>query len=465
MKAGQTEVVITISDILWSILRRFRMILIVTAIGAAVMGAYGYLQSGDQEEALPSVVDLSGLTEEEKVQIGNAVLLQERYEEMLSEYYSNYIMLMDENQVYRTTLQYYVEIPTESDWSIAGSDYDYATDLLEAYTVYAVGDEVCEAIAEASGGIIRREDLEYLLSATYVNRTLTILVRAADQETSQLMADCVVQAVAVYSRQLNERLGAHTLTLINDFCTVGADESVSNAKTQKKLACENAKTDASDLYLSLTSELQEKVSAILETNEEDKAGNTVSARSVSLRYILTGAVLGFVIAVIIAVCEFIWSRTLNSLAELEQRYGLKLFGKLLLPKGGKHGRDRAIKCGQYHVDGRIPFDDQILYAASRIKLYCTNHRIEEIYLTGSLINRKEEQAWMTNIAKALESLKVRTATAGQTAKSVDVLNGMTSVRNVLLVEQMEKSSRIRFEELLSLCKEQDLNVLGVIVLI
>ncbi len=453
------EIIITFADLFWGILKYWRILVVFTLVGALALGAYGYVKSdtGLSSET-KQLANLAGLSDVDIEAITNAVDLNCLYSNMLSDYDSNYITKIDENKILLTTLSYYVD-------ASVGDNYDYTADLLQAYAIHGIGADLRSAfLAKDEASAIREEDLGYLLSAATEGRTVTFTIRTGAEDSSKQAADTLIElireGVQNASKNLKTEIGNHTLKEISVTATIGPDSVITDAKLVKKTAVETVQEDAEDAYEHLTDGQRARVDAVLAVK---RASSSVSAtRTISKKKVVFGAIFGLVLGVLIALACYVWSKKIVNIAELEQGYGLHVFGKVLLP--AKHNNpfaklDRAIACAAYRVSGKVSETEQIDRVLKRISCRTKEESFAKLLLVGTTMIPAELSD------KAIEWMPEVCTVCAKPTCAEEALLEMHDGGKVVLVEHIGVSKRAAVEDLLKMCEEQNITVLGMVTLL
>ena len=461
------EVNITFADLWYGILRSWRLIVVLTLLVAVAAAGYSYVTADTGVEvSTTQLANTEGLSEETANAVTDAVDLALLYSSMLAEYDASYVTKLDENKVAVTTLVYYIEA------DIPGDAYDYTADLCRAYANLVLSETLTGRMTEG-GSQIGEPDFGYLLTADCEGRTMTCSFRSseADESERNLYVATVEELITEECEKLSQLVGAHSVLCISCETILGPDELITEAKTARTEALDTAKKDASNAYSHVPEEAQERVDAILTVNETDT--QVVIARTVSRKKTVIGAVIGLVVAVIIALCRYVWSSRVVNIAELEQAYGLNVFGRVVTPKEkhvrntGKHRRpasaiDRAIMKKQYRVSWNADYEEQLAFAASRIAMKAENEGIRRLYLAGTDgLTVEHSLNGLTDRLKAL-GLKATAMTQEEPSQN---LKAMAEAGTVVLVERIGACRRTRLDDLVKVCREQGIVLLGIVTLI
>ena len=205
-------------------------------------------------------------------------------------------------------------------------DPDYITPLLAAYAEILQNHEALDKIAEQAG--MEERYLEELITISYDSdaRSLSIRVASDSIERSQTILDALLQVQKDAKKTVEQAIGTHDVKMISSSAsTVAWSELVDiQREYQERVASlEKNKSDLQDDYDLTMQNIQteKRELAMLKVPKKPEGSGTA-------KYIVLGALLGMVVVMGCVTVRFISTGKVYSSAELHQRSGLEVLGRL-----------------------------------------------------------------------------------------------------------------------------------------
>lgn len=457
---------IHLTDLLWKILFSWRFVLVCAVVFAIVLAGGRFWkdrQSTSAKKNQPSLEELKeSLTEDEWEDISKAQTLQRQIASQ-KEYQAKSIrMNLDAYAIDEVILQYYVDTDYAIDLD-KEIQKDYGEELVGAYTAYVENKGIQESL-EAK--------LDWDMDGVYIGELLsikpaeegnqfTLVVAGADADQAAELADQAAVLLEEYQSALADKIGSHTLTLIDRCITVVNDSVLAEAQDalDEKITAQQTKLDT------LTAGFSSTQYQVYQGGDEvaDKAGDIVAAPGFSVKYLVLGAFVGiFLSCVWLALC-FILNGRMKNVKELQEFYRLSIFGSISAENQGKRflaGIDRWLD--SLRRKGKWTQEERQEVLLTNLGLACKRENVEKLFVITSVPLSQNESRLLETLKKNLEKKGIRMVLGQDVLHNASLMEQMAEIGQVVLLEKTEVSSYAEIEQELSLCAQQQIKVLGAI---
>ena len=490
-KMNKFDIDIEIKDILWELIRGWRVIAALAIICAVALTAYQYRidmnktdvvtvkKTQEQLEASMGTQDLDEVTA--------AVALRRQADERSAYMEASYLMRINPYQENVVFLQYYVE----------AEDVNIALDANDTYIAYVNQGTIAKEISEQSNYEMEQVYLAELISivkeegATYINaksasdrmafvvengteeRVFTVKVVGATKEAAETLAADVKASLQQFSSVVTNKIGTHQLQLINENATVIADQSLAelqnwNATSIKTISnnldsMKNEMTgDQITLYTYRTTVVKDDVSAS-NTKVSTPAEKVVS---ISLKHTIIGAVIGVVLGCGVIAVLYLFAAALRNGEEVKKLYGIHLLGYVddsAFQKKKLFGFvDNCIIKLQNGRKKKLTFEEEIQMVCSNIVLNCERNGVKAVFAATSAANNIPQEV-MEAIVKKCMQRGIKVVTGNDLAYDAECLEDVVKIGQVVFIEKEGVSLYDEIYEEIVLCKQHNVNVIGMVV--
>ena len=349
---------ISLVDLMFYCLEKWRGILVLMLIMGILAGAYKYQsvvrsnQSAKQEAAL-ELEDGEAAEEEEDPMTLNERSV-ESYEQIIArcekdveaqEDFLNQsiVMEIDPFHVSTGTLSYYVD---------GGELLD---SLVAAYRTFVTDGSMAEKL-HAKNEAVSVEDLRYLVSFNSSDReayrlgdyemmrpeklVIQILVNMPDEKLCEEYLSEAEEIMKEYSAKLQKTLAAHRLSLLSSVQSEKADSSIQSYQATLRSgyveAVRNLQTYQTEMNTVLSLETEETGSSSGGTGYAAMLANPAAE---ALKYAVIGVVLGGFMACFVLMMLYIMSGRLRNTKTFAEEYGMPMLGLVR-----NSDRKRAVRC-------------------------------------------------------------------------------------------------------------------------
>ena len=343
---------IDLFDLIADILAHWRSVLIAMIVGAVLLGAFGYVKSykefqNTQNEQV-TVSNTNDTTREEKIKrmkesLGDdllagvdSVIVWENKYDLKEIYYKNSLyMQLDPLHVVQTELVCQIQSEDNSAGSKFGIVYGNVINNIGLYDwieqqIGLDAGYVSELVsADVQSGIRVADDEKQILLSD--SNCVKIVIMQKDEESCEKLADAVKEYLAMQQENLSQEIGNHELILLSETMGTVSNTEVLDKQTSYRDEISSLKESITKKKAEFTEEqkqyynlLTQNDSEIVDTTQDAAAESvTVQKPSISIKYVVLGAVIfAFVYAMILCLM-YIFNGKLRASDELQNLYVFK----------------------------------------------------------------------------------------------------------------------------------------------
>lgn len=485
------EMTISLKDLLYRILLRWRLILVYLVLGALIFGGVGYMKNlGAAKKATQG----KPLTAKEQVEKYEAVLTEneiavvqaavntyfdyQKNMELIKEYYTNSIrMQLNPNEVPNLRLQYLIDNHYEAVYPVVEAK-DYTGDIINSYTMMLSDGDVYKKVAAVLGDDMNVAYVGELIGTGSSADILTVYVTGRDEEECKAISRVLQEIIQDGTSDLKKLYGEFDITLIQESYYERANtdllaeqrkqENDYNSLLNNMNGLANNMTDNQKNYYYALLEVEEGEAVVGEEDAEHapEVGEDVQVELFHKKYILLGAVLGVFLVCCYLACRYLLSARLRVKEDLEGPFGIVNLG--VLPLGRPKRKfldcvDRWISSAFGEKNGRFSEEERIRMICAGIRIGAKKSDMKSVYLTGVCSDEACEQVkamLCEQIKKDIEIVRF--------GKSVvydpEALEAMVSSDGVVFVEQIDGSRYDELKKEIEICRQNQVPVIGSVIL-
>ena len=481
---------ISLLDLLYHILRRWRSILLFAVLFCVLLGGVklvkGILTLGSadaKEEQKNYESQLEGYTIS-KEHLGDQVEeLTEAIQDKEDYYDHSVLMKLDPKQAYKGTVTFVVTDAGEMPSTEANRDLSLAIDrkmnsVLGSYVALIQNGTI---LRDVQNGLSSKLDQKYLAELIYAqvdyqSKLLHITVVGDDKQQVQSISDAIIQGLQKASVQMNANVAAHRLELLSSYVGNDADTSIpigmipeAGANTSDA----SYRTSIEDIQKSYTSSIMDMQNQLLDCNnqlselEEPEPPVGASRASVlkeGIKYGIIGFIVGaFVLAFVYALQYLLCGKLMDS-DELNDRYGILLLGDYYAPLHAHTNRiDRWIDRMSGITEDKRSVESVYALSAANIMAQVGTEKNPKLLLMG---NAKSEDfnAAATALSEKLCLSGIDVIAAGNVNKSASAIEKLQQTEQVVLIEQRGASRQQDIQKELLILRKLEKKIIGAIVL-
>lgn len=477
---------VDVKEMFFHALSYWRFILIVALIGAALVGAMKYKKDVAAAEAnIQAQMDAANAPEitvemlEEQLSsieiqnVWNAVqyrqLLKQRREYIDSSIYLN-LNAFKEDVVYLT-------------YAITAADAESIVKELEKHlSGSTMAEKVVEEMALDTKAIYVAEliTIEDTDNETY----FTIKVCADSKEECTALADNVEKQMTSYMESLKskELYADLVVTLTERKQDVIRDEELlakqneyigtfyDDMKDYKKYHSD-FNNEQKSLFEKLTKGKYKIDNSLYATEIEPEEKETVEIDTTvnvkpSIASIIAGFLAGAIAAFAFRAFLYTISKNIHGEDEVKYLFGTTVFGVVDASAHGKKRLlsvvDRLLKRIKVGRRKKLSYETQLQLICTNILICCKNNGITKVHLSGSEM-KKVPSVVLKTIRETLEKAGIEVSNGNGVAYDADSLMELAEKKNGILVEVSEKTSCEEIAKELNLCRQNEVTILGVVL--
>ena len=455
----KTEIYISVKDLIKECIRKIWIIIVAMVVFGILLAGFRYAK--DKKNIANTTVAEST----EKVDVEKIVddLESDDYNQVMT--YVDLTNYRDQNRLYTADAKLMKINPYKVDtvllqYYVNAEDENTRKDMAAAYLSYISGGSLAADVVENNDLEDSSSDIQELIQcdatglttgiAFYTENTNTInmYVYGVDEQDAKDIASYVKESMDAYSQKLSA-VAPHTLTLFEEQYSVTCATKLVSLKNDRfgNLITYNDRTTSYEGLLSdKQKESAQKIVSAQKENDElednDETGKTAKKdetpkASISKKYLVVGAFLGLVLAVVIIVLRYMFDPTIKTSKDLQMFYGTNFIGDVAQADGA-------------------------LLAASKIINMCSNRQIKKVLIAGKMAT--ENEAAIKEVVDAVEKKGIVADIIGDILTDADAVQTLEAKSNVVLVEAVRKSKYEDFNQEKALCESLDAQLLGYIAI-
>ncbi len=455
----KTEIYISVKDLIKECIRKIWIIIVAMVVFGILLAGFRYAK--DKK----NIADTTVAESTEKVDVEKIVddLESDDYNQVMT--YVDLTNYRDQNRVYTADAKLMKINPYKVDtvllqYYVNAEDENTRKDMAAAYLSYISGGSLAADVVENNDLEDSSSDIQELIQCdatglttgtsfyTENTNTINMYVYGVDEQDAKDIASYVKESMDAYSQKLSA-VAPHTLTLFEEQYSVTCATKLVSLKNDRfgNLITYNDRTTSYEGLLSdKQKESAQKIVSAQKENDElensDETGKTAKKdetpkASISKKYLVVGAFLGLVLAVVIIVLRYMFDPTIKTSKDLQMFYGTNFIGDVAQADGA-------------------------LLAASKIINMCSNRQIKKVLIAGKMAS--ENEAAIKEVVDAVEKKGIVADIIGDILTDADAVQTLEAKSNVVLVEAVRKSKYEDFNQEKALCESLDAQLLGYIAI-
>ncbi len=481
---------ISLVDLLYHILRRWRSILLFAVLFCVLLGGFKLVKG---IRTLGSV-DLKEEQKNYESQLEGYTISKEHLENQINEltdaiqdkedYYEHSVLMkLDPKQAYKSTATFVVTDAGELPSSEENRDLSLAIDrkmnsVLGSYVSLIQNGTILRDVQKELSSKLDQKYLAELIytQEDYQSKLLHITVVGADQQQVQSISDAIVQGLQNASVQMNASVAAHRLELLSSYVGSDADTSIpigmipeagantSDASYQASIEgiqknYTNSITDMQNQLLDCNNQLSE-----LEEPEPPVGASRTSVLKEGIKYGVIGFGAGaFILAFVYALQYLLCGKLMDS-DELNDRYGILLLGDYYAPL---HAHPNRLDCWIDRMNGitedKRSVESVYALSAANIMAQVGAEKNPKLLLVGNA-QSKDFNAAATVLSEKLCSSGIDVIVAGNVNESASAIEKLQQAEQVVLIEQRGASRQQDIQKELQTFRKLGKKIVGAIVL-
>lgn len=459
MDNNMYEQEIDLKDLIFAVLRKWRLVVLFTFIFAVLLGGYKctkeLFHQNDEEYVAElkeqyktdqSKYEQSKKAYERDIKSFNASLInQEEYKE------KSILLKVDPYNKGTASVDVFVkmaEVPQST--GITVTPVDFADSVVKAYASAIQQGGFLEDISGRMG-----VDLIYIkelvaVTTDYDSNMLNISVTYTDKEGASKILDVIMKNLKSMYPNIQTQLGEHNLSIINQDIGVITDQKLADYQKQKvdDLATTNKNLDDTEKALK---ELEEPAKPVVLSR--------MSIVKEGVKYAILGGFAGAFMVAFYICLVFVMNGRMNTDEDIKNRFGINHLGGFAQTRAKKefNGVDLWLD----RLEGREIVSNEAVVDLISANILGMLNKGESVFLTG-MLDENQLSALAEDIQHRLSEFKL--------GFGVDILHSAVSLQNlqqydtVILVESRRQTKLREIEKEIEIVRNMRKSVLGYIVM-
>lgn len=486
---------ISLIDLMFEILLKWRIIIVAMVVGGILLGGYSYWQSVQTINAQQNVVSNKVHKENQEeirarlentltdIQKNNvqSVLRYEEYNASYNEYHDNSILMqIDANNVPTMYLVFNVETPNEKDKIIL---FDVYSQIINNGIVEWLAENGMDAkeAAKVIELINVKTDVgnqsEALLSGT--KGSITVSIIHADEMQCKKLAKEVEKLVLAKETEMEAVYGAIEVKLIEEIYATVANFDVLTKQRTILTNTISGNTSADNMKKVFTEDEKEyyelfkgdNINVETETETEDDettvepATVVVQSPSINVTYVILGMVIFAFLYVFFVFVAYILNNKLRASDSMTELYDITQLGVISTVSGKKKFLgfvDALIIRLRDRNKRKFTKEESEEIVAVAIKMAVRKSETNEVSLVGCEVKKQTEDI-CNNIKALLEKEGIKITILDNVLYNAEEMEKLSDISQVVLIEKTGSTMYDEVEKELHLMKRYSIDVLGTIL--
>ena len=302
--------------------------------------------------------------------------------------------------------------------------------------------------------------------------SFSVKVTGATKEEAETLALSVKEAMLNYCATV-DFIGTHQLELVGENSGIVVDQSLAEQQNRNATAIKNISNNLDKMKNEMTGDQISlyvyRTTVSTEVTENSSSGNvsTQKGAQISFKHLFIGIIVGIILACGLIFVLYLFAPALRNSEEIKTLYGVKVIGIVHDNKFQKKRLfgfiDQFIEKLQNRRKKCLSYEQEIQVACANILLDCKKNKIQEAFLTSSAGKDISEEV-RNAIAMKCEEKGIKITLGNAIHYDAEALEQLAQIGNVIFVEKKHSSLYDELYSEISLCKEHDIHVIGMIVL-
>lgn len=467
------EIRINIKDILYRIVRSWRIVLICMFAFAfllnAVTATKNKLSSNKPQKIEESNVSIDkireNLSDEELYAADSTVVAYKTYIEYLNYVKESPIMTMDPTKIPTLTMNYYVDTHYVAEYPVIQYE-DSVVPIIESYKGEIVSQEAYELLADGFASPMGVNYISELLSVANNGqyRMLQIKMLAPSLEDCENLSGIIDDVIHEKTADIKKIYGDFDIYLVACTYTECSNANVIEAKRvavvnlvnykNYYVNMENALTDAQRTYFDACIQKLEfdigtdgnGIGNNIEKVENSQMVSDTHSKYIYSRSIILGALFGLLFACCFIALAYVLASALRNKDDIESGYKIAILGTITFLDSNKrwlHRIDQLIYKIFYGGGPKFTENERINMICAGIRISVEKEQFKNVYITGT--------------SNDDESIRIQQLIIEELKNRVDVSNGISVVYDPESLEKMTASSAVVFVERVGKSLYKDIN--------
>lgn len=448
---------ISIKELGYSVLIKWKQIILISICCVVALSVYQV--KGKTDDNIVQKMDESSFTDAETKQ------LQECYSSYLNyidaEDYkdNNVIMQIDPYHINTDVREYMVVCDNAEDLQVILDSYIYYVSSGAIGTDMGKKDKDTTSLVNAL--VVESKSISGLTEGVRKAVFTVETIHKSEKDATEL-ADEVEKQITDYSKELNNKIGKHTITCLMSNTVIRSHNTLISWQSQMRSAASNEKNDYENKKNSLTALQLEYFNTHYLGNESTIVLTEQTSSKMNYKTILLDIVASVIAAILICTIYYILMGRINYTYGIQNSYGLKMLG--VIPTFLQKEKDPVRKWALYKLYGisgeKGQADQKEL--CDNIKYFAAKQQIKKIYFD---VEKNMQDTMMVDTLDLLRKENVQCTLSTDCDGENNKIQELRDAGNVVIIMRTGKSTYKQLEKQLALYKEEEINVVGILLVV
>ncbi len=457
--------------LMWEIIYHWRALFICAVAGAIGLAGLKYVsdarayKNAQNPQTSTVTMEENSLSDEELQAVENALGLKKQIKQKEDYLAESVYMNLDAYKVNRVSVLFYAT-PEDAE-SFKDETLSFVSgNFVNAYMAYLSNGGLVSRLRKAAGKDMDVTELSELVRTTRMEGSqFMVNVYAEDEAKAEEMADKMVQLVNEYHKTVEEKIGRHELSVLERCSYISYDSGMAASQNEQREGLKNMRASLQTMTTAFTAEQTELYNGVMaeEMDIEQEAVREASPASVSKKYLVLGFLAGGFLVCMWIAGAFILSSRIYRVEELQNIYGLRIFG--MVQAGEKKKRflgfiDRLLD-GLRQKESWTQ-EEQQKVILSNLLMTCKKEGIKSVMFTSAHHLDASDKKAVESMRESLRQNGIHAGYGENMIRNVTTFEEMVETGHIVFVEKENVSSYQVLEKELLLCIENKADVMGVV---
>lgn len=453
-RINRDEREISISELWWYVISKWKWLVVGMVVGALLMGAFGVYKEYSANIETPKEITMEDLSIEEQEEVKTLINDYEFYLEEVERLEQNYLMNMNYDYLNYFSVAYYIN--TEYSYNYLEVKENYVLTLISAYKLHLQGKEVDSKLMEVGIEGLEVSDLGYIRSVFSEGYLVEFGIMATNYDEAEAFMKILCDEIEAYYPKAVELIGEHSLTKISESNSITYSEGIKNAQLLRTAYSEKLLNNIEAERGNLTNEQIQVYNNLIQGSEKSKVDNkslVIQLKNI-IGKIVVGVIGGVILVAFANMLTYLFGSKVYNGSDFKNVYGLDSLGEVL-----KEHRKKFHK--STHDGSDTDELDRKKYIAEIVSRKCKQNNAHKITMCSTLELVEES---ILDIASFIGNTDIECVFVGNINEDVEALKMLIESKNVVFVEKIGSTNKNSLIREIELCDKFSIAIHGVIVL-
>lgn len=482
MRKNVAEREINFWDMLWAICLKWRNIFACAIILSVLAGGFSYYKNAKAIAEINEMAEVDideiaqRLDDEELETMDTYITYKDMYSKQVDFNEKSELMKLDAESFYKGEVTYYID----NNYEVVYPVINKTNPIVSIVNAYRAEFNKSDFIKKSSDIL----DIEYKGAAynadfidfdnTYEMANsietdaskgiLSVSVYVSDEYECEKMLALIKEIVESKKDEIASTHGKHDLVLIQDTCVKSANNTI--------LGTQKENIDKVQTYAKLMSDMEAKfsnderlyINAYKQMNMKTEEKEPVRA-GISKKLLILGFLGGVFLALFYFALVYIFGTKIRLEDDFEDIFGSKLLGNVLMSEKKKKWFgfiDKLFEKLRHFNQRYFETEDALDMVAANIRIAMQKVENKKVMVTGAVCGEDEKKV-ADALAERLKKDGIEIVCESPMLYNAESLEKLVEIGSVVLVEKAEKSFYQEVAREIEICAQQDVSLIGTVV--